>query len=264
MDCPDSAPPGAQLHAAVLTTVTDPAEAERTLTELLRSGADPESPDEDGVTPLYRACVQGAAELIRPLLRAGADPDRPGGTEGLPLCAAAAGGHTDAVRALLAAGARPDAREEFGFTPLAWAIRGGHTAIVTALLDAGGDPDLPGPDEEPPLVAAARRGSPAIVRALLEHGGSAGRAVALAEARRCAALDIPAELTRTLLAHRTGTPRVVTERSHHDGTERVSVRLVDPTGIPRAGDERDLGHARIVPLLRTDQLPRRTSGAPDV
>ncbi|MEU0686593.1 ankyrin repeat domain-containing protein [Streptomyces uncialis] len=256
MDHPEAAPPGAQLHPAVLTAATDPAAAQRTLTGLLRSGADPEHPDEDGVTPLYLASVQGAADLVRLLLRAGADPDRPGGTEGLPLCAAAAGGHTDAVRALLTAGARPDAREEFGFTPLAWAISGGHTAIVTALLDAGGDPDLPGPEEEPPLVAAARRGSPAIVRALLEHGGSAGRTEALAEARRRAALDVPAELTRTLLAHRTGTPRVVTERSHHDGTERVTVRLLDPTGALRAGGDRDLGHAGIVALLLASTDPR--------
>jgi ankyrin repeat protein len=252
MDSPDDrTAPGASLHAAVLLSLTDPEAAARELADLLERGLDPDGPDEDGVTPLYAAAVQGATALVRLLLAAGAAPDRPSGTEGLPLCAAAVWGHLGAVRALLAAGARPDAREEFDLTPLAWAVRGGHVEVVTALLDAGADPDLPGPGDEPLLCAAAGRGSPAIVRALLDRGAGAGHAQALAEARRWSALDVAAELTAMLRAAHVepGARASVRRTLGFDGTERVEVWLLGPDGEARSGDSRDAGHARVVRLL---------------
>ncbi|MFC4070191.1 ankyrin repeat domain-containing protein [Actinoplanes subglobosus] len=100
------------------------------VTRLLRAGADPNLPDRDGTTPLYRASVQGVAENVRVLTAAGADPDRESGTrdEGLPLCAAACWGHDAAVRELLAAGADPARREDQGTgrTAIEWAEAGGH------------------------------------------------------------------------------------------------------------------------------------------
>ncbi|MGX2997826.1 ankyrin repeat domain-containing protein [Streptomyces sp. JNUCC 64] len=245
---------GALLHTAVLAHNGDPDAAEAELARLLSTGADPDAPDEDGVTPLYHAAVQGAAGPVRLLLAAGASPDRPGGAEGLPLCAAATWGHTDAVRELLAAGARPDAPEEDGRTALGWAVRGGHHETVEALLAAGADPDLSGPDDGPPLCAAATRGSPAIVRALLDRGATAGRARALELARHWAALDVADELTASLLRTRPvtagGPPRVSVRRTTGpDGTERVEVLLLGPDGEPRAGDSRDAGHPAVVRLL---------------
>ncbi|MFF2020378.1 ankyrin repeat domain-containing protein [Streptomyces sp. NPDC058171] len=252
MDSPgDRTAPGAPLHDAVLLSLGDPEAAARELTVLLERGLDPDGPDEDGLTPLYAAAVQGAAGLVRLLLAAGAAPDRPSGTEGLPLCAAAVWGHLAVVRELLAAGARPDAREEFDLTPLAWAVRGGHVEVVDALLDAGADPDLPGAGEESPLCAAADRGSPAIVRALLGRGAVAGGAQALATARRWSALDVEAELTARLrAAHSAPEARCSVRRAlGAGGTERVEVWLLGPDGGPRSSDSRDAGHAEVVRLL---------------
>ncbi|MDR6980014.1 ankyrin repeat protein [Streptomyces sp. 3330] len=109
---------------------------------LLRAGADPAAADVDGTTPLYAACVHGAAKTARRLLEAGAPPDAESaglGAEGTPLCAAACWGHIDAVRALLAHGADPNLREDHGtgLTPLAWATAGPHPETVAALRAAG-------------------------------------------------------------------------------------------------------------------------------
>lgn len=109
---------------------------------LLRTGADPAAADAYGTTPLYEACVQGAADIARRLLVAGAPPDAESagvGAEGTPLCAASCWGHTDTVRTLLAHGADPNLREDHGsgLTPLEWATRGPHAETVTVLRAAG-------------------------------------------------------------------------------------------------------------------------------
>ncbi|MGA4841231.1 ankyrin repeat domain-containing protein [Streptomyces sp. G45] len=109
----------------------------------LRTGADPNRPDRDGVTPLYEAAVNGRAEAARLLLAAGARPDTESdgmpGADGTPLCAAACWGHTGTVRALLAHGADPDLREDQGAgrSPLDWALDGGHPDTAALLRAAG-------------------------------------------------------------------------------------------------------------------------------
>ncbi|MEU0672889.1 ankyrin repeat domain-containing protein [Streptomyces sp. NPDC006172] len=114
----------------------------RGVAALLRAGADPAAADTYGCTPLYAACVHGAAETARLLLAAGAPPDAESaglGSEGTPLCAAACWGHTDTVRALLAHGADPGRREDHGtgHTPLEWATRGPYPETVAVLRAAG-------------------------------------------------------------------------------------------------------------------------------
>ncbi len=114
----------------------------RDVDALLRAGADPAKADTDGRTPLYAACVHGAADTARRLLAAGAPPDAESGglgSEGTPLCAAACWGHLETVRALLDHGADPDLREDHGtgLTPLEWATAGPHPETVAVLRAAG-------------------------------------------------------------------------------------------------------------------------------
>jgi ankyrin repeat protein len=107
---------------------------------VLRAGADPDWPDRDGSTPLYRASVQDRPDTVRVLLRAGADPNLESGTgqEGLPLCAAASWGHTAAVVELLTGGADPNLREDGGHgrTAVEWADFGGHRETLELLRAA--------------------------------------------------------------------------------------------------------------------------------
>jgi ankyrin repeat protein len=109
--------------------------------QLLRAGADPAAADADGTTPLYAACVQGAADTARVLLAAGAPPDAESaglGAEGTPLCAAACWGHTETVRTLLAHGADPNLGEDHGtgWWPLEWATAGPHPESVVVIRAA--------------------------------------------------------------------------------------------------------------------------------
>ncbi|WP_329404747.1 ankyrin repeat domain-containing protein [Streptomyces melanogenes] len=108
----------------------------------LRAGAAPERPNREGTTPLYKASVNGKAEIARLLLAAGASPNvesKGVGAEGTPLCAAACWGHTETVRVLLAYGADPNLREDngTGWSPLEWALRGPHPETVELLMGAG-------------------------------------------------------------------------------------------------------------------------------
>nr|WP_308315875.1 ankyrin repeat domain-containing protein [Streptomyces sp. CC228A] len=238
------APVYEDLFEAVLSGEVD------AVVRLLRSGAPAEATDEDGVTVLYTAAVNGRAAVVRLLLAAGADPGRACGEAAgdLPLCGAACNGHTEAVRALLAAGAWPDQREEFGFTALAWAVRQGRSGAVEALLEYGADPARPGPDGRVPLVAAARRGSLPIVRALLERGAP-GREEALAEARSWLGRDVEAVLREGLAeAYASGAADVVVRRLPEDEGVTVVVEVL-ADGVPAAGNEQQTGHAAIVTLL---------------
>ncbi|MFC3576275.1 ankyrin repeat domain-containing protein [Streptomyces yaanensis] len=223
-------------------------EDEDAVVRLLRTGADPESVDEEGQTALYLAAVSDAPGVVRLLLAAGADPDRLSAGADAPLCGAACGGHTEVVRALLEAGATPDLEEEYGFRALTWAVQRGHVAVVRALLAAGADPDLPGPRDEPPLVVAARRGSPGCVRALLAYGAR-GRWEALAEARRWLTLDVAAELRAGLEATYGPGQQYVTRRWEEEpGTVTVEVTLLRD-GEPAAGNDQQTGHDVIAGLL---------------
>ena len=112
---------------------------------LLRRGAPVNGTDKNGTTPLYKAAVQGEAEIVRVLLEAGADPNLESGgeSEGTPLCAAAAWGRAEIVRLLIQHGADPNAVEsENGgpMTALAWAERAGHAEVVKLLVEAGAHP----------------------------------------------------------------------------------------------------------------------------
>ncbi|MGW2019822.1 ankyrin repeat domain-containing protein [Streptomyces sp. NPDC001927] len=232
-------------------------EGDDAVVRALRAGASPETADEEGETPLYRASVANEPGAVRLLLAAGADPGRGSGAEAgdLPLCGAACGGHADVVRALLAAGAAADQSEAYGFTALDWAVRLGHAETVRLLLEHGAAPSRPGPDGLPPLVAAARRGSPASVRALLEFGAGPAED-ALREARRWIGVDIAEELRRGLLdtggpaaGGAEGSAETVVRRVREDGGVTVVVDVLRADGAPSSGNEQQTGHAAIATLL---------------
>ncbi|WP_280458037.1 ankyrin repeat domain-containing protein [Nocardia carnea] len=224
---------------------------------LLKEGAEPDEPDEDGSTPLYQAAVHGSTEIVHLLLAYGADPNLAGDPveEGLPLCAAACWNHTGVVSALLAADADPDLPEPPhpdqtgpGTPPLLWAVRNGHRETVDLLLTAGADPNL----SPTPLTIAARGGRYGIVRSLLDHGADPTRT----DQDGRTAAQIAAELAGAdlvgLLAESPGWGErgyTVHRSPAGDGTELITLRYDDRDG---GGGETSIqnGHSAIAALLQ--------------
>ena len=141
--------------------------------------------DNNGMTALMWAAVEGNAEIAALLLKAGADVNRRatgGDDEGktaLEIAAAivaeragrgmmgqsgwtkmvaifkkkldkqlvdaAALGDAEAVERLAAEGASVDAKDEYGYTAVVKAAAKGHTEVVEALLRLGCDPNAPDP-----------------------------------------------------------------------------------------------------------------------
>ena len=91
-------------------------------------------------TPLFLASQQGHAPVIETLLKAGSDVKlgTPNGTS--PLMVAAASGKVDAVKALIEAGADVNAKDGVrSQTPLMYAAAANRADVITLLAARGGD-----------------------------------------------------------------------------------------------------------------------------
>ncbi|NNL31346.1 MAG: hypothetical protein HKO77_09995, partial [Gemmatimonadetes bacterium] len=140
---------------------------------LLRSGADVNAAQGDGMTALHWAAEHGNAELADMVLYAGAHVGaitRLG--DYTPLHLAAKGGHGEVSERLLEAGADPMARSSTGgVTPLHFAARSGRVEAVEVLLEAGVEPDIvEGARGQTPLMFAAASGRVAVIEALIDAG----------------------------------------------------------------------------------------------
>ena len=108
------------------------------LEELIRAGADAKFTDRYGVTPLYLACSNGNAAMIRLLLDAGADPNSVDATGQTMLMTAAGVGGLESVKVLLDRGAMVDTRDRnFEQTALMFAVRDNHPDVVRLLVQRG-------------------------------------------------------------------------------------------------------------------------------
>ena len=106
---------------------------------LLDGGADPNSRDVQGETPLFNAMV-GPFDLgvVGQLLDAGADPNARGEIDQTPLHAAVIFGRLEAASLLLNGGADPNAGER---TPLHHAATRSSVELTNLLLARGADPN---------------------------------------------------------------------------------------------------------------------------
>jgi ankyrin repeat protein len=106
---------------------------------LIRAGANVNSTNDLGVTPLWSGCQNGSAALVQALLEAGADPNLPLLKGETPVMVAARSGFAAIVGQLLGKGANPNARGPRGQTALMWAAAQKRADVVEVLVRQGAD-----------------------------------------------------------------------------------------------------------------------------
>ena len=138
---------------------------------LIDAGADIETKDEDGRSPLLRASVSGKIAVVKMLVEAGADvcvTDKQGDT---CLALASCFGHTETVRYLV--GLKDvdvnHACDE-GYTALHCAGQKNHPVVCQVLIDAGADIEAKEEKGRSPLHNAGLSGALYVVKVLVEAG----------------------------------------------------------------------------------------------
>lgn len=167
----------AALPAARQASVADAAMAGdvAAVRSLLKSGADVNAAQGDGMTALHHAALSGNDEMAEVLLYAGANvyaTSRLGGYT--PLHLASRRGHAALIDRLVKGGADPDNATATGTTPLMFASASGHVDAVKQLLAHGADVNArESANDQTALMFAAASDRPEVVKVLLEVGADA-------------------------------------------------------------------------------------------
>jgi uncharacterized protein len=110
---------------------------------LLKHGADPNAMNRFGSSPLAEAVKAANIELVKILLSAGARADEPNADGQTPLMLAAHDGQLDIAKLLVRRGANVNARETWrGQTALMWAAAEGYPEMTEYLIKRGAQVDL--------------------------------------------------------------------------------------------------------------------------
>jgi uncharacterized protein len=169
---------------------------DRTVTQLLQRGFDPNSRDPKGQTALILA-MRDASPRIAEALWANAQLDvnveNANGENALMM--AALRGQVAWMQRLFERGARP---HKDGWSPIHYAATGPEVKAVTMLLERGAPVDAISPKRDTPLMMAARYGSEASVDVLLARGAS----VTLTNDRNLSAADMARSSGRDFLVER--------------------------------------------------------------
>jgi len=129
---------------------------------LLKSGAEYDKTDGQGLTSLALAVQEGHVKPMTMLLEHGADVDRCTTSGTAPLFLACGNGDVEAVQVLIQHGADVNLRKkETGATPLHAAVRKGAADVCRFLLVSGADANIPDDLGATPLLAAVEDASKA-------------------------------------------------------------------------------------------------------
>ncbi len=145
--------------------------------------------DQNGLTPLHIAALNGFVIVVGQLLDKSANPNAANNAGQTPLHAAAMAGHADVVAQLLAKGAKVDCRDHQGNTPLYLAVWDNHTEVAKVLLDRGADVNSVTCRGDTPLNRALQHNHQEVAEVLLAAG-------AIRQDRQARHEDFPAAGTR--------------------------------------------------------------------
>ncbi len=159
------------------------------LNQAIDDGADINTKDDGGQTPLHFAADSGHREIAELLIAKGADVNaKDGGLvpplhfESTPLHSAVGGNHKEVAELLIAKGADVNAKGVLdGNTPLHWAAWNGHTEVAEFLIEKGAHVNAKNGLDQTPLNLAEAVLPPAAAHArketadlLRKHGGKTG------------------------------------------------------------------------------------------
>lgn len=143
---------------------------------LIKNGADPNIPDEDGMTPLLYAVTYMGYErdtkIIQFLLDNGADVNvvtNDGETILYELCSTS-DADIELIKDFIARGAPINVSSEYSFTPLTYALYHDNVELAKLLIESGADVNLKDNDDNYPLNSACDTGDLGLVKLMLEKG----------------------------------------------------------------------------------------------
>jgi ankyrin repeat protein len=140
--------------------------------KIIEEGADINMTDNDGDSPLHRACLSSREQAVSFLISHGATVNSRSNNGQSPLHYAAYAGNNKIVKLLIEAGADINMMSIHGQTPLNRAVHKGHASTVTLLLNEGAIPDQASSNCWPPLFIAIHYGYDDIVELLLSRGAN--------------------------------------------------------------------------------------------
>lgn len=225
---------------------------------LLRSGADVNAAQGDGMTALHWAAELGSVELAEMLMFAGANPEavtRLGDYTALHI--ASKSGHAAFVQKLLEAGADPAATTSTGgATPLHFAVRTASSETVEALLDHGADVDAREVKwGQTPLIFAASAGRTEVVRILLAAGADVSIQTGVVDMPSRAALDRAAGQVRDQVLRAFQGDRVAGGEGWLPSPSEVQSAIVAAQTPPEEVVEASRGEVRALFGAPQDQNP---------
>jgi len=140
-----------------------------------RDDVNPDKPDNDGRTPLWRAAYCGHEGVVKILLRRdGIKPDKPDNVSRTPLFMVACCGWERVVKMLLVQGVKSDKPNINGRTPLHLAAWNGLNKVVKILLrQDNANPNELDKGGIPPLARATENGHQEVI-ALLQPPRTCG------------------------------------------------------------------------------------------
>jgi ankyrin len=145
--------------------------------ELLASGANLDTVDEEGYTSLHYASVIGHVDIVRLLIAKGANPDTTNIHGVTPLHHASFSGNTVIAQLLIEKGADVNVADLWiDNTPLHAASEKGHVDMARLLIEKGADVNAVNSARKTPLINASEKGHVDIVRLLIAKGADPGAA----------------------------------------------------------------------------------------
>ena len=139
--------------------------------DLIKQGANVNSGDDKGRTPLMYAAQAGSQQAIEKLVKQHhADVNAKDINDQTALMKSAIMGKNDGVKFLLDNKAKIDEYDKFGRTALLYAARQDHGNVMQTLLNKNADPNIGDEDGRYPLMESAAKGNLETVKGLIRKG----------------------------------------------------------------------------------------------